>query len=267
MESIIHIVPPQDQVHSHTFILLHGRDSTATEFSEELFESQASDGHTLRDIFPTVKWVFPNSKIRNSARFETGLSQWFDMWSVENPSEREEIQIEGMRESIEEIFGIIRYEASLVPAERIILGGISQGCAVAIIALIVGGIRLGGFIGLCSWLPFQNQLTAQNTTSTYKGKIRDLLSNLKSSDGKPKDIPDLSDLSGLSDITTSVFLSHSQDDDVVPFENGRKLYEILTGYGFPVIWKAYEDGGHWVNEPQGIDDLVKFLHGRMQVGL
>lgn len=26
-----------------------------------------------------------------------------------------------------------------------------------------------------------------------------------------------------------------------------------------VTWKGYEDGGHWVNEPEGLDDLNDFI--------
>jgi lysophospholipase II len=63
----IYVVLPQ-QKHSHTVILLHGRDSNASEFAGEFLESQASDGRILPEVFPTIKWVFPTSKLRNSAR-------------------------------------------------------------------------------------------------------------------------------------------------------------------------------------------------------
>jgi lysophospholipase II len=61
----------------HTYIVtfLHGRDSAATEFADEFFESQASDNRTLPEIFPAFKWVFPFLELRNSAQLETGLFQ------------------------------------------------------------------------------------------------------------------------------------------------------------------------------------------------
>lgn len=73
-------------------------------------------------------------------------------------------------------------------------------------------------------------------------------------------ILDLSDLSSTSVLETPVFLSHSQDDEVVPIANGKKLSTTLTKLGMLVSWKGYEDGGHWVNEPQGVDDIVSFIH-------
>lgn len=48
-----HVIVPLKE-HTHTVILLHGRDSTATEFTEEFFESQASDDRTLPEMFPVA---------------------------------------------------------------------------------------------------------------------------------------------------------------------------------------------------------------------
>ncbi|PVH86037.1 alpha/beta-hydrolase [Cadophora sp. DSE1049] len=231
---------PSGERHTHTIILLHGRDSIASEFAEELFESQASDGRTLREIFPTVKWVFPTSKLRRSARFNVEMSQWFDIWSVENPDERFNIQIEGMRESVGEILSIVREEAAMVPVERIFLGGISQSAATAIHALLYGGVKLEGFIGMCSWLPFKLRTETPNP---------------------PRD---LTNLSSVSVLQTPVFLSHSKDDDVVPVSNGRGLSKTLReDLGFKVKWNEYEEGGHWVNEPQGVDDWATFPEERI----
>jgi len=253
-----HIVAPIEGTYTHTIIFLHGRDSIAPEFAEELFESQASDNRTLREKFPTVKWIFPGSKFRDSARFDTQMSQWFDIWSVENPLEREEIQKEGLQESVGEIIDIIRKEASLIPPEQIILGGISQGCATAIYALLCGGIRFGGFVGLCSWMPFQNDIAALSKSEGDNAAklIRDFLNE---GVDRPARVRDLSHLSQNPALETPIFLSHSQDDSVVPISNGEELSRLLAGLGLSVIWKSYEDGGHWINEPQGLDDIVYFL--------
>ncbi|KAF8860905.1 alpha/beta-hydrolase [Acephala macrosclerotiorum] len=234
MASTPYIVAPLTNSHTHTIILLHGRDSIASEFASEFFESQASDERTLPEIFPTVKWVFPTSKPRKSARFGGEMPQWFDIWSVEDPKEKEEIQLDGLRESIEDILGIIRDEITSVPASRIILGGISQGSATAIMAMLYGQVRLGGFIGLCSWLPLQ-------------GWVADYARHF----GRT--------------LHTPTFLSHSKDDNVVPIDNGRLLHRTLEYLDVVTIWKEYEDGGHWINEPQGVDDMVAFLQEKVEV--
>lgn len=75
MEAIDDYVVQPTTTHSHTIIMLHGRDSVASEFAVELFESQASDNRTLPQIYPGIKWVFPNSGMLNSKRFDMELSQ------------------------------------------------------------------------------------------------------------------------------------------------------------------------------------------------
>ncbi|KAK0661592.1 hypothetical protein QBC41DRAFT_235826 [Cercophora samala] len=38
----------------------------------------------------------------------------------------------------------------------------------------------------------------------------------------------------------------------------------LCSWGFlDVEWHEYDDGGHWINEPQGVDDFVAFLRRTM----
>lgn len=234
--------------HTHTIILLHGRDSNASDFKTDFFESQASDDRYLTDIFPSIKWVLPQSKQLYSARFEQDLSQWFDIWSVEKPEEKKEMQVEGLKESIEMILSLVREEAELVGMERIILGGISQGCATAVMALLVGGIGLGGFVGFSSWLPFQEEIDGD-------GSLRAIKEVLKLG------FDDYSDptTDKSSNLATPVLIQHCKDDEVVPVCNGQILRTRLHELGMSVAWKMYEEGGHWVNEPKGIDDLVAFI--------
>ncbi len=262
MENATHIVAPHRD-HTQTIILLHGRDSIASEFAEEFFESQASDNRTLPEMFPTTRWVFPTSKIRNSARFEAPMSQWFDIWSVENHLEKSEIQIDGLRESVKEIVNLIMTEAALISPDRIILGGISQGCATAIHALLYGGIRLGGFIGLSSWLPFEPEITTTMADNMAWSMVGNQLHYSCKILDTPTDQPETTsvhpNLSSNFVLETPVFLSHSQDDDVVPIANGKKLSTTLEKLGMVVSWKQYKDGGHWINEPQGVDDIVSFI--------
>lgn len=212
--------------HTHTIIFLHGRDSLAKEFAPELFESQASGQETLPEMFPTVKWLFPTAELLNSARFNCEMSQWFDMHSTEDPHEQENDQ--DLSPSISRIQTIIAQEAAAIGNENVIVGGISQGCAVAIHALLNGQERVGGFIGLCSWLPKREAIMQLDRSANQA-------------------------------IKTPVLLCHAQDDDVINISFGKELRDTLTSIGMEPRWCQYEDGGHWVNEPQGVDDIVAFL--------
>ncbi|KAI1202143.1 lysophospholipase II [Nemania serpens] len=244
MASDTYTVAPK-AAHTHTIIFLHGRDSNSKEFADELFESEASEPvdqpRTLPDLFPNVRWVFPSAPVLHSERFGIDMSQWFDMWSVENPAERPELQYPGLHQSIKRILSVIKEEETRVPRERIFLAGISQGFATAIAAFFATDTpkRFAGLIGLCSWMP-------------------DILGT--------EDYQRLEDMActvtGLRN-SSPIFLSHSADDSVVPINNGRELRNILRLQRLLVEWKEYQDGGHWVNEPQGVDDIARFISKHM----
>ncbi|KAK7726401.1 60S ribosomal protein L32 [Botryosphaeria dothidea] len=216
-----HIVPPT-AAHTHTIILLHGRDSLASEFAAELFESQASDDRTLPELFPSYRWVFPTSALRNAVRFGTELPQWFDIWSVEEPEERKEIQALGLSQSIESISKIIGDEAALVPLDRIILGGISQGCATAVHALLQGGCKVGALVGFCGWLPFRAEVEGVARSPAAMPEEQRALRGLIPSTGQRPPGEGLA-----SALSTPVFLAHSKDDAIVPMVAAKKHVPIV----------------------------------------
>lgn len=239
-----HIIPPREgHQHTHTIIFLHGRDSTNDEFASEIFESEASEPaeqpRTLPDLFPTVRWVFPAAPVLRSARFDTDLSQWFDMWSVESPQERPHIQQKGLKESVYAILDIVQNEEVRVQRQRIFLAGISQGFATAVATFYAAKRRdFAGLIGISSWMPC--------------GGVDELVELLKAGEASKGDQDSM-----------HILLIHSVDDHVVPLENGRHLCDVLK-HLHNVEWHEYQDGGHWVNEPKGVDDIVGFLRRRME---
>lgn len=166
---------------------------------------------------------------------------------MENPEERSDQQIDDLNESAASILDFIHAEASLIPINNIILGGISQGCATAIVTLLFSGLGVGAFIGMCGWLPFQSQLHgSEDAVEGIFARLRP--ASIDSCFYKPESV-----------LSTPVFISHSQDDDIVPIQNGRMLCETLKELGTNVTWKEYQDGGHWLNEPKGVDDMAAFL--------
>jgi lysophospholipase II len=56
------IVAPQGDKHTHTVIFLHGREDCGTWFAQDFFDPKSSDGRTLAEIFPSIRWVFPTAK-------------------------------------------------------------------------------------------------------------------------------------------------------------------------------------------------------------
>ena len=173
--------------------------------------------HSFNTVANISLQVFPTADVIPSARFGNEMSQWFDMWSTEDPHERSNVQSESLGSAVAKLSHIIKEECRVVGgSENVFLAGISQGCATAICALMREQAPFAGFIGLSSWMPTREVLTQ---TSASK---------------------------------TPVFLSHSRDDEVIAIKYGEDLRDCLVQHGMHVEWHSYEDGGHWVTEPQGI---------------
>ncbi|KAL3299440.1 phospholipase/Carboxylesterase [Colletotrichum asianum] len=181
-----HCIEPR-AAHTHTVVFLHGRDSICNEFADELFESEASEPanqpRTLPDLLPSIRWVFPGAAVTFSERFGTNMSQWFDVWSLENPEEQTDIQKAGLR--------------------RIIIEELAEKRS-----------------------PYHQKSVAPS-------------------------------------INPPIFLAHTVDDEVIDISLGRQLRRTLGSFCKTVEWHEYDSGGHWVNEPQGVDDMMSFLRLNM----
>lgn len=59
--------------------------------------------------------------------------------------------------------------------------------------------------------------------------------------------------------STPVLLEHCQDDEIISVQSGLLLRDFIDNLGLSVVFHEYETGGHWFNEPQGVDDFVMFL--------
>ncbi|TLD07703.1 hypothetical protein PgNI_10467 [Pyricularia grisea] len=238
--------------HTHTVVFLHGRGDTARGLAHSLHYSRARDGRTLYHIFPSFRWVFPEARLNPCVAFPgQSWKQWFDIWNVQDFSDHEEHQATGLRENVPLIRRLIAQEAAVLGGryDRIILAGISQGGATSVHTLLnlhippPGDERasrgLAAFLGFCCRMPFPGR----SLTDTRK---------ILSLENLPQD--------DLAIRHTPMLLEHSVDDPLVLIGNGRILRDTLRGFGASVEWREYPDGGHWFHSPDGMSDVVDFLH-------
>ncbi|KAJ5530059.1 hypothetical protein N7527_003452 [Penicillium freii] len=264
-----HIHHPQAP-HTHTVILLHGRGSDGPEFAEELFSSSTSKGQNLPSCLPSYRWVFPTSRDRWSTTFEEEMCAWFDAYSLGNIHERQELQKEGIRESVLYILDILEEEARLLDGRfsHIYLGGDGNGLVGVLRCNCNGRIQgsLGGLFGFCGWLPFAQQLEqllSEPSLSPGSFQAQSLISGFFfdeiAGDTSHSDQPIDSSL-----LSTPVFLSHGSDDPWVSVELGRQACQVLRRIMVRVDWQEFtgaEGDGHWVKEPEGFDRILLFLEG------
>ncbi|ELQ40208.1 hypothetical protein M0657_005780 [Pyricularia oryzae] len=237
--------------HTHTVVFLHGRGGSARTLAQSLLYSKHSDGRTLFAIFPSFRWVFPEANKNECAAFPgQSMQQWFDIWNVQDFSNREELQAVGLRKSVGLIRGVIADEARALGGryDRVFLAGISQGAATSVHTLLNLNIpppaEGGASRGLAAFLGFSCRMPFPGRTLSDTRKILGL-------DDVPSD-----------DVTiknTPILLEHCIDDPLVLVGNGRVLRDTLRGFGATVHWLEYPDGGHWFNSPAGITDAAAFL--------
>ncbi|KAJ5152309.1 hypothetical protein N7492_010604 [Penicillium capsulatum] len=269
-----HIHHPQTE-HTHTIVLLHGRGSNGLEFAEELFSSSTSNGQNLASRLPNYRWIFPTSRDRWSTTFQEEMCAWFDIHSLCDIQAKQDLQKEGLRESILQILELLESETRLLhgQASRLYLGGMSQGMATALWVFLAGiatgriEAPLGGLVGFSGWLPFAHSLesildsdresSGPCTLHTQGLVAQFFFSEISNSEISPPAKP--SDVSVLS---TPTFLSHDTDDAWVLVELGRHASRILQKIMGHVEWNestGAENEGHWLKEPEGFDQILRFL--------
>jgi predicted esterase len=217
------------------------------------------------------------------ARNRNAMHIWFNNSSFDDPFEREELQIQGLAENFQYISQLILIEAQALTLRKVFLGGLSQGCAMTLHMLLGfdadgydSDIRLGRFIGMSGWLPFQGAVN--DLLSTGAGEGEDITENPFASDNKVN--IDLEDDLGtkvarfirknIMDASTCnkellvyrripIFLGHGDQDDIVELDYGNNAMVALRSLGLGISWKVYEQQGHWYKVPDTIDDIAEFL--------
>jgi predicted esterase len=133
---------------------------------------------------------------------------WYDIKSLSQVNRSEDI--EGIAKSRKYFHDLIQEEISNgIPANRIILGGFSQGGAMAIHAGLTCPHKLGGIFGLSSYMLLHDK---------FKGMI---------------------DESGNANKDTKIFMGHGESDPVVQYQFGKLTSDELKSWGFKVDFNSY----------------------------
>ncbi|RGP73567.1 acyl- thioesterase 1 [Fusarium longipes] len=253
----IHIIEPVMK-HTHTAILLHGRGSNGPEFAQELFEETLfSDGTSLAQKLPSWRWVFPSSREIWSETFQEKMPAWFEAYSLTDKTAKQDLQIPGIKESTSYIKTVIDKELETLGgvSEKLVLGGISQGGAIAMWTLLQRQTEkpLGAFFGTNTWLPFASSLemymTQSSATKMDEGVV--FVTDMFGQQVFQKSLK-----------STPVFLGHGTDDAYVDIELGRHARDVLGKASYLIEWKEYtgaELEGHWIKAPEELEDLLQFI--------
>lgn len=134
---------------------------------------------------------------------------WYDIKSLSTLDDREEDE-SGINTSLEYIHGLIDQEiAKGIQADRIVVGGFSQGGAMSLLSGVTCKHKIGGIIGLSCYLLLRK---------TIKDKIP--------TDNPNQDVP--------------IFMGHGDADAVVAHKWGKLSAEELEKHGYKVDFRTYK---------------------------
>ena len=192
------IVVPAKGAHDATVIWLHGLGDSG--------QGWAPVAHEMN--MPYVKWVLPNAGSR-PVTLNGGMSMpaWADIMglSVDAPEDEE-----GTMATRNLIHDLIASEIKAgIPANRIVVGGFSQGAAMACVAALTHEQALGGCFVLSGYLTLRNKIP---TLLTDGGRA------------------------------TPFFQAHGTQDVVVPFMFGQLSSQLASSFGVKVDFKSYNMG-------------------------
>ncbi|KAJ4004903.1 hypothetical protein NW752_011412 [Fusarium irregulare] len=223
------LVFPAASRHTATVIFVHGLGDTGHGWAS------AVENWRRRERLNEVKFILPHApQIPISVNMGMRMPGWFDIkqlgGDVDSLIRNEDA--EGIKRSQQYFHELIQEEInSGISPERIVLGGFSQGGAMSLLAGLTCTSKLGGIIGLSSWL---------------------LLSKTFADMVKPTD----------ANRQTPVMMFHGEEDPIVPCERGKLSADLLKGLGYDVSWKTYPGMGHSAVLEE-LDEVEAFLRKQL----
>ncbi|XP_043462460.1 acyl-protein thioesterase 1-like [Leptopilina heterotoma] len=136
--------------HTATLIFLHGLGDTGHGWASSMGAVRSS---YMKVICPTA----PTMAVTLNAGFQ--MPSWFDLKSLESTGPEDEV---GIRKAAGMVHSLIAKEIGLgIPSNRIVIGGFSQGGALAIFSALTYPQPLAGIIALSAWLPLHQKFPAE----------------------------------------------------------------------------------------------------------
>lgn len=202
-------------------IWLHGLGADGYDFVPIVQELELAQLGPIRFIFPHA----PERAITINGGYM--MRAWYD---IRHPSIVQSEDESGIRQSAQAITELIDRELTRgIEAQRIILAGFSQGCAMSLFTGLRYRQKLAGLIGLSGYQPLNQTLEAERS---------------------------------LANQTVPIFLAHGTSDSVVPLLRGQAAQAQLETLGYACSWRTYAMG-HSVC-PDEVKDISQFL--REQLG-
>jgi len=154
---------------------------------------------------PPIRFVFPHAdQIPVTVNGGYVMRAWYDITNADLVRREDEA---GLRRSQLQVEALIaREKARGIQADRIILAGFSQGCAMTLQTGLRHPEKLAGLMCLSGYLPLSATVAAERTEES---------------------------------LDTPILMVHGSSDGVIPIARAEQSRDLLESMGYQVEWHAY----------------------------
>jgi len=199
-----------------SIIWMHGLGADGNDFVPLVKELDLRGCPGIRFIFPsagTMPVTINNGYV---------MRAWYDILVSDLVRREDESGLRASQAQIEAL--VAREKARGIPANRIILAGFSQGCAMALQTGLRHPEKLAGLMCLSGYLPLADKTAAERTPAS---------------------------------LDTPIFMAHGTADPVVQIGRAQQSRDLLTGLGYKIEWHEYPMQHSLCQEE--IDDIGAWL--------
>lgn len=154
---------------------------------------------------PAIRFVFPHAPTM-PVTINGGyvMRAWYDILGTDIARREDEAGLRQSQSQVEQL--IAREKARGIPAERIILAGFSQGCAMTLQTGLRHPEQLAGLLCLSGYVPLNNAIAAERHTANQD---------------------------------TPIFLVHGSADPIIPLQRAEQSRDLLASLGYQIEWHEY----------------------------
>ncbi|MFC3109663.1 alpha/beta hydrolase [Undibacterium arcticum] len=179
-------------------IWLHGLGADGNDFVPIVRELDLRDCPPIRFVFPHA----PTMPVTINGGYV--MRAWYDILGTDLVRREDESGLRKSQAAVEQL--ITREKARGIPAERIVLAGFSQGCAMTLQTGLRYPEKLAGLLCLSGYLPLNEVVAAERHAANQH---------------------------------TPIFMAHGRGDPVIPIDRAEKSRDMLQAHGYDVEWHEY----------------------------
>ena len=220
-----HVIVPSTGKATASIIFLHGLGDTGHGWAAGF------DMLGLRN----TRCIFPNAPMNKvTLNFGMRMPSWFDIKSLDRATGNDQDE-DGINQSANLLTDLVEAEIKQgINPERIVIGGFSQGGAVALYTALAMDVKIGGVVALSTYLPLSKQFINPN---------------------KPK-----------YNTNVPFLICHGEQDQVLNLKLGKMSYEVIREFVSNCTFNIYPGLEHRPSEKE-MQDVKAFLCKVLKVEL